>query len=237
MTDRIEKAYCLKEEELAVLLSIKSVRQLYGFRMEIGADMSREQLHRILFELARKKILSLSGNQIQIHDGVEAVLDDMMKAENVLILTGRAEYPECCIYVGKNLVFVHLLGQSGKIYRIVSAEREEACLKMREYGWMVPGVIDKPKACWEDTQNHQQMQELARMLYAQGKERILQEEEVACCLMQYSLLQTKKIRQLLIVNGVLEDYLVLSDEEQDLVYLYSDEKSEELLGQLIGGGI
>lgn len=88
-----------------------------------------------------------------------------------------------------------------------------------------------------DTENHQQMQELARMLYTQEKERILQEQEVECCLMRYSIPQAKKIWQLLIVNGVLEDYLVLSDEKQDLVYLYSDEKSEELLGQLIGGGI
>lgn len=237
MTDRIEKAYCLKEEELAVLLTIKGVRQLYGFRMDIGVDMSREHLHRILFELARKNILFVSEGQIQIDDGVEAVLNDMVKAESVLILTGRAEYPECCVYVGNNLVFVHVLGQSGKIYRILSADRKEACLKMREYGWLVPGVIDKPQASWEDTGNHQQMQELARMLYAQEKERILQEERVGCCLMQYSLLLAKKIRQLLIVNGVLEDYLVLSDEEQDTVYLYSDEKSEELLGQLIGGGI
>lgn len=237
MTDRIEKAYCLKEEELAVLLTIKGVRQLYGFRMDIGAVMGRDRLHRILFELARKNILSVSESQIQIDDSVEAVLNDMAEAENVLILTGRAEYPECCVYVGKNLVFVHLLGRSGKIYRIVSADRKEACLKMREYGWLVPGVLDKQQACWEDTGNHQQMQELARKLYAQEKERILQEEEVECCLMQYSLLQTKKIRQLLIVNGGLEDYLVLSDEEQDSVYLYSDEKSEELLGQLIGGGI
>lgn len=236
MTDRIEKAYCLKEEELAVLLTIKGVRQLYGFRMDIGADMSMEQMHRILFELARKKFLSVSESQIQVDEGVEAVLDDMVKAENVLILTVRAEYPECCIYVGENLVFVHLLGQSVKIYRILSVERKEACLKMREYGWLVPGVLDKPQACLGDTGNHRQIQELARMLYAQEKERILQEEKVGCCLMQYSLLQTKKIWQLLIVNGVLEDYLVLSDEEQDLVYLYSDEKSEELLGQLLGGG-
>lgn len=237
MTDRIEKAYYLHQEELAVLLAMQGVRQLYGFRMEIYPDMDAEQLHKILFGMARKNILSVSGKQIQINKDMSAVLCDLAEAKNVLILSGQEEYPECCIYVGKSLVFVRLLGQSGRIYRMESVERERACFKMREYGFLVPGVIGKGQICPEDEKEYLQVQELARKLYHREKEGIMQQEEIRCCLIQYSVLQGRKVRQLLIINGVLEDYLAFSDEEQDLVYVYSDEKSNELLGQLIGGGL
>lgn len=235
MTDRIEKAYLLKEEELAVLLTIKGAQRLYGFRMGAGADMGKDKLHRILFEMTRKNILSISGGRIQMDSRLEAGLDDMVKAASVLILTGKTEYPECCIYAGQNMVFVHLLGQSGKIYHIEPVKRKEASTKMREYGWLIPGVLDRTQTDREEGEHHQQMQELAGLLYGQEKESILQYEEVRCCLMQYELGKIRKTRQLLLISGVLEDYITVSDGEQDEVYLYSDGKSEELLLELIGG--
>lgn len=237
MTDRIEKAYYLKEKELEVLLSIKGVRELYGFRMDVNGAVDRKELHRVLFGMAKKNMLSLSDGQFRIDEGVEAVLEDMAGAGNVLILTGGPEYPECCIYAGQNLVLVRLLGRNGKIYRMESMDRREAGLKLREYGWMVPGLLDKTPVCQEEGEQHQQMRKLAGMLYGQEKESISRREEVRRCLMQYSAFQGKKIRQLLIISGVLEDYITVSDGQQDEVYLYSDKKAEELLGQLLGGGI
>lgn len=99
-----------------------------------------------------------------------AVLEGLVCAEDILILTGIKEYPECCVYVGQETVFVRLLGQSGQIYHIESVDRERVYL-----------------------------------------------------------------RKLLMINGALEDYLALSDKEQDLVYVYSDEKARELLEEMMGG--
>lgn len=237
MTDRIEKAYCLKEEEIAVLLSLKGVRQLLGFQMGGSTDMNREELCRILFGMAKQNILSVSGNQIQMEEDVDVLLKDMAEAESVLFLTGGEEYPECCIYAGKNLIFVCPLGQNGKIYRLESVARQKAWQKMRECGWAVPGVLKKPQIDQKDEEEFHKIQELAKTLYSQKKETILQREEVKCCLMQYAVPKVRKTRQLLIVSDVLDDYLIWSDEEQNSVYLYSDEKSQELFGQLIGGGL
>lgn len=237
MMERMEKAYYLKEEELAVLLAFKHVRQLYGFRMEAAVGMDRETLNRIMFGMAKKEILTIAHGGIQIDAGMEAVLDDMAGARNVLTLTGRPEYPECCIYAGQNLVFVQTLGQEGKRYRMEPVERQEACPKMREYGWVVPGVLDRARAGQEDEKQNRQLQELAGRLYGQEKERILREREVGCCLIQYAVPQIRKIRQLLLINDGLEDYLTVSDGETDAVYLYSDEKSEELLLEATGGGL
>ncbi len=238
MTDRIEKAYYLKQEELAVLLTMNGVRQLYGFRMDTDVDMDREKLNKILFEMNRKNILSVSENHIRMDEDLSAVLKDLAQAETVLILTGTEEYPECCIYAGQNLIFVHLLGHSGQIYRIEPVEKKEACSKMREYGFLVPGVLEKRQAYLGDgeaQEEHLQIKELARKLYGQEKDNIMRQEEVRCCLAQYSVLQTKKVRQLLIINGGLEDYLACSDKAKDLVYVYSDEKANELLTQMMGG--
>ena len=41
----------------------------------------------------------------------------------------------------------------------------------------------------------------------------------------------------MIINGVLDDYLALSNGEQNQVYVYSDEKAEELFLELMGGGL
>lgn len=235
MKGSIEKAYYLKQEELAVLLAMNRVRQLYGFRMDAGMD--REELSRILFEMARKNILSVSESSILMDPDLSAALKDLAQAENILILTGAEEYPECCVYVGQNVVFVHLAGQGGQMYCIESVGRTEACVKMREYGFLIPGVLEKMQTCSEEEEAYPEIQELARRLYGQEKEKIVQHKEVKCCLLQYSVLQAQKIRQLLIIGGVLEDYLVCSDKEQDLVYLYSEEKAVELLEEMMGGGL
>ena len=236
MKGSIEKAYYLKQEELAVLLAMNRVQRLYGFRMDAGMD--REELSRILFEMARKNILSVSENSILMEPDLSAALKDLAQAENILILTGTEEYPECCIYVGhvgQNVVFVHLVGQGGQMYCIESVEWTEACVKMREYGFLIPGVLEKMQTCSEEEEVDPEVQELARRLYGQEKEKIVQHKEVKCCLLQYSVLQAQKIRQLLIIGGGLEDYLVCSDKEQDLVYLYSEEKAVELLEEMMGG--
>lgn len=236
MTDRIEKAYYLRQEELAVLLSMKGMRQLFGFRMDVHGEMDQEALYRILFEMARQNMLSVCENRIQIDECLSEILNDLVKAEYMWTLTAGEEYPECCIYPGQKLVFMNLQGQDGRIYRAESVDRREAYLKMQEYGFFVPGVLDKNQTCPGSQEEYLQMQKLAGKLYEQEKEDIIQQEKVRCCLAQYSLKQKRKVRQLLIINGVLDDYLAFSDGQQNQVYVYSDEKAEELLFELIGGG-
>lgn len=238
MTERIEKAYYLKEEELAVLLSIMGVRQLYGFRMDRCADIWGDELHRILFGMARKGILSLKDGKLLIHTQTEAVLRDIVGADSVLILTGGEKYPESCIYAGNNMVFVQLLGQSGKICRIEPVCRKRAAQKMQEYGWTVPGAAaDAQAVCTGDEETCLQLQKQAGILYHMEKDELLQKKEVLCTLTQYSVRQNRKIRRLLILNGVLGDYMTVSDGKQNFIYPYSQENSEELLGRLIGGAV
>ena len=95
MTDRIEKAYYLKQEELAVLLALQGVQQLYGFRMDMAGNMNKEELHKILFEMARKNLLSVTGRCIEMDTDLSAVLKDLVQAETVLHLTGTEEYLVC----------------------------------------------------------------------------------------------------------------------------------------------
>ncbi len=235
MTDRIEKAYYLKQEELAVLLALQGVQQLYGFRMDMAGNMNKEELHKILFEMARKNLLSVTGRCIEMDTDLSAVLKDLVQAETVLHLTGTEEYPECCVYIGVNLVFSQLLGQNGQICRLEPVNRQDAYLKMREYGFLAPGVLERTGIYAEEEKDCPQIQELAGKLYAQEKECVIQQKEIGCCLTQYSAMEGRKGRQLLIVSGVLEDYLTLSSDGQNLVYVYSDEKARELLEEMMGG--
>ena len=237
MTDRIERAYYLRQEELAVLLSMKGMRQLFGFRMDVHGEMDQEALYRILFEMARQNMLSVCENRILIDECLSEILNDLVKAEYMWTLTAGEEYPECCIYAGQKLVFVSLQGQDGQMYRAEAVDRKEAYLKMQEYGFFVPGVLDKNQTCPGKQEEYLQMQKLSGKLYEQEKEDIIRREKVSCCLIQYSVIQKRKVRQLLIINGVLDDYLALSNGEQNQVYVYSDEKAEELFLELMGGGL
>lgn len=235
MTERVEKAYYLKEEELAVLLSITGVRQLYGFRMDDSVDIKSERLHRLLFEMAKKGILSLEGGNFRIHADIEAVLRKLAKADNVLLLSGGEEYSENCIYIAGDVVFIQLMGKSGRRYRIELTDREKAVTRIQEYGWKVPGPMENRQAVPTDDTLCWKLLERAKSLYDMDRESLLQQKDVRCSLIQYAVSQRRKLQQFLILIGVLEDYIVVSNDEQNFVWLYSDERSRELLGQLIGG--
>lgn len=236
MTERVEKAYYLKEEELAVLLAITGVRQLYGFQMEDSVDIGGEKLRRTLFEMAKKGILSSEEGKLRIHAEIEAVLKELAGADNVLLLSGGEEYPENCIYIARNTVFVQLLGQSGRRYRLELVTREKTAERIQEYGWKVPGLIENTRIYPEDEALCQKLRERARILYDMDRESLLQQgKEVRSVLIQYSVDRHRKLQQLLLIRGELEDYIVVSSEQQDVIWLYSDAKSKELLGQMIGG--
>lgn len=70
-----------------------------------------------------------------------AVLEGLVCAEDILILTGIEEYPECCFYVGQETVFVRLLGQSGQIYHIESVIRRH----IRRYRNWQEGCMTRKK--------------------------------------------------------------------------------------------
>ena len=133
-------------------------------------------------------------------------------------------------------MFVQLLGQSGRRYRMELVTREKTAERIQEYGWKVPGVIENTRIYPEDEALCQKLRERARTLYGMDRESLLQQEkEVRCVLIQYSVSRHRKQQQLLLIRGELADYIVVSSDQQDVVWLYSDAQSKELLGQMIGG--
>ena len=132
----VDKAYYLKDLELAVLLSMKGMDELYGFRMKQVRHPKTEDVYETLFALSKRGLLTFreeEGNEsdrkrIIIEPDLDAMLEIITEAENVLIYSSeRRDHPSRCIYLGKCAVFVS--GADGVINR-VSACRMEALPEM-----------------------------------------------------------------------------------------------------------
>lgn len=237
ISEKPEKAYCLKQTELSVLMALMGVRRLYGFRMDEVLNMSRAELYNTLFALGKKQLVSPEGNGFQIQGEISALLRDVAGAEAVLVYAGGEEYPECCIYIGRRIILVRQMKADENRYAISALETEEICQALREFGWGVSGVSGKNENFAGDTEAMEQVGKLAHSVFDQEIKTTLQEETVQCCLILYSVKQEQKTRQLLLINDILENYLVLCDGKEEWVYVYTEEKADELIRHLCGGGL
>lgn len=237
ISEKPERAYCLKQAELAVLMALMGVRRLYGFRMDEALNMNRDELNNILFALGKKQLVALEGNVFQIQGELSALLKDMAGAEAVLVYAGGEEYPECCIYIGRRMILARQMKADENRCAILALETEEICQALRESGWGVPGASGKNEDFAGNSEVSDRVGKLAHRMFDQEMKSILREEAVQCCLILYSVKQERKTRQLLLINDILENYLVLCDEKEEWVYVYTEEKADELIRHLCGGGL
>ncbi len=134
----IDKAYYLKDLELAVLLSMKGMDELYGFRMKQVRNPKTEDVYEALFALSKRGLLTFREEErngsdrkrITIEPDLDAMLEIITEAKHVLIYSSeRGDHPSRCIYLGKRAVFVSTQGTDGIVNR-VSACRIETLPEM-----------------------------------------------------------------------------------------------------------
>ncbi|MBO5474622.1 MAG: hypothetical protein J6A08_12700 [Lachnospiraceae bacterium] len=229
------RAYRLKEEELAILLAVERIKKLYGFHLYDKAGMDRENLLRLLFDADKAGLIFMEGGKLKVNPKISDILRNMAEAEQILLLSGKENCPEICAYPGDKIVFMQTLRQNKGVYRIETVDLEEAVEYIQqECKWGVANTIQETREWFTDEAVRRRLQDRARILYRMDNVDILRQQDVGCCVIQYSVRQRRKIGQLLILNGILEDYILESDDMQDNIYLYSDEKAKELIGQIIG---
>lgn len=116
-------------------------------------------------------------------------------------------------------------------------ETEDICQTLRESGWRVFGASGRNEDFAGSSEAREQIGKLAHRIFDQEIKSILQEEAVQRCLTLYSVKQEQKTWQLLLINDILENYLVLCDGKEEWMYVYTEEKSDELIRHLCGGGL
>lgn len=220
-----DKAYYLKNIELALLLSIKGVKTLYGFKMNNIQNPDPKLIYQTLFELEKKNIVSFQDKEnITIYSGLNQILDNIKNAEKMLLYIDiRAEHPDQCIYLGDRAVFISTYGAMQNMNRIESISIDSLAEVIYERGFCLEEILSDQILFNEKEIMNPDLTEKADVLF--GKEfGGLEEDEwkiMTDCLRIYSLKDNKCIKQYLLIKDKLNDYFSVTDEKGSSIFAYS----------------
>lgn len=236
--DQNDKAYYLKDLELALFLSLKGMKELYGFRMKHIQNPKPELIYQTIFELKKENLLSVPKSQshekkqITIDPELDQILDTIKDAEKILLYFNmQSERPDRCIYLGNEAVLISAYGISGNMNRIenvsVSMLPETIC----ECGFCIEELLDDESIYEEDEIEYAALQEKADSLFDKEFGTLDKKEwrNVSDCLKLVSVKSRKCIRQYLLIKDGLNDYFSVTDREGSHIYTYSKRKVMEML--------
>lgn len=236
--DQNDKAYYLRDLELALLLSMKGMKELYGFRMKNIQNLELALIYQTIFELKKENLLSVQKSQdhgkeqITIDPELDQILDAIKNAEKILLYFNRqSKYPDRCIYLGDRAVFISAYGITGNMNRIesisVSALPEAVC----ECGFCIEELLNDKSIYEEEEIEYPALQEIANVLFDHGSDTPDEKEwgSVTDCLKLVSVKSRKCIRQYLLIKEGLNDYFSVTDKEGSHTFLYSRKKVMDTL--------
>jgi len=226
-----DKAYYLKNLDLAILLSLKGMKELYGIKMDKVQNPNRAMIYHTLFTLEKEQIISLGNGGIEIWPELDSILEDIKNAGKMLLyISIPSLYPDQCIYLGKKAVLVSPYGTMGEMYRVERISPESLPERICERGFCLEELIGAP-GFLEDTEVVNPVLEgQAEHLF--DKKCSASEEEwgaVTACLKMISLQERKCIRQYLLLNDKIQDYISVTDDEETRLYAYTEKKVIDIL--------
>lgn len=226
------RAFFLKNPEVAVLLSVKGMERLYGIRMENIQNLDRSEVYRTLFELEKNRLVSLEDGRIAVRPELELILEDIRDAEVMLSYASAAsEYPDQCIYLGRQAVLVSVYGTAGEISRLEGVEIERLPERVYECGFCLEEIYGGLNPDMEPVDPDPILIEQVERLF--GREYgTLQKEDwgiVVSCLRMLSIRDRRCVRQYLLLKDRLRDYISVTDEDATCLYDYSKEKLIKIL--------
>lgn len=236
--DQNDKAYYLKDLELALFLSLKGMKELYGFRMKHIQTPDPALIYQTIFELKKESLLSVQKSQehekeqITINPELDQVLDIIKNAEKMLLYFNRqSERPDRCIYLGDQAVLISAYGVTGNMNLIESVPVDELPEKICECGFCIEELLNDESIYQEDEIEYPALQQKADVLFDKEFATLDNTEwgSVTDCLKLISLKSRKYIRQYLLIKEGLNDYFIVTDKERSHVFMYSRKKVMDTL--------
>ena len=197
---RQDKAYYLKSVELALLLSLKGVKELYGFRMEQADAPDTETVYRAVFALEQQRLITVdAAKRIVMAPDVDRLTDAIAGAEQMLLYTSR---------------------DPGRPQQI---PREELAGELWEQGFRIDELLsDECLYSAEELDLPEQAARAARLLdEADVRMEDAAWDGITDCLRLYRLRDRTCIRQYVLMRDTLRDYFAAADREGSRIYPYS----------------
>ncbi len=229
-----DKLYYLKNLELALLLSLKGMKNLIGFKMDCIERSELAAVYRTLFDLEKKEFIEVGDKkQLRICPELDMVLTDIKQADRMLLCINREpEYPDRCIYLGNRAVFVSAYGAAGNMNRIESVPKNAVAEKVCENGFRLEEILSDESLYGKARIEKPELEEKAGLLF--GKDFTVLEEgkwgNITGCLKLVSLKNRQYKKQYLLIRDGLDDYFAVTDEKTS-IYPYSKRIIMEILNQ------
>lgn len=240
MTVQGEKAYYLKNLELAVLLSVKGMNEFYGIKMENLRGLDKSLVYRTLFELEKNRIVSLEEGRFVVRPELDLMLEDIRDAVTMLSYASAAsEYPDQCIYLGRQAVIVSAYGTAGEVSRLESVETSRLPERIYEFGFCLEEEAGSLDSGGEAVDAEPVLVNQADRLFGRDYNTLRKEDwgTATACLRIFSVKDRKCVRQYLLLKGSLKDYISITDRDASSFYVYSREKVIDILTDDFRGGI
>lgn len=228
-----EKAWYLRETELAVLLAAAGLQEFYGYKIEGMQAADQGSINRVLFDMVRKGILLSTESGFSVKREYREIVKCLIEAEKLLIFNDSAqEYPEQYIYIGSKAIFLQDFGQRGSILRLEVVEKEQIFWKLISGGLKMAGVLEDSI---EPAREIERIPSSIEELWNQTREQLLKNPEVSGCLVRIDLSSRKRTGQLLLLDRGFQNLIALSAYKDHRLYQYSVKKLQELLNEFVKG--
>lgn len=226
------KAYYLKNLDLAILFSLKGMKELYGIKMNRIQNPNRAMIYQTLFALEKDRIIFAGSCGIAIQPDLNSILEDIKNAEKMLLyISVPSAYPDQCIYLGRGAVLVSAYGTMGELYRIERISLESLPERIYECGFCLKELIDESPFLDDTEIGNPILEEQAERLFEQECSMLKEKEwgTVTACLRMISLQDRQCIRQYLLLNDKIQDYISVTDDYETRLYIYTEKRVLDIL--------
>ena len=238
MMGRINKTYIFNRMELAILFSLKGMKELYGFDLNVSGTVDKGRVNQSLFELSRKSVIVCDNKIVKIQEDIDNLLNVIMSAKKIVFFADKMkEKPEQSFYIGEQIVNVCIFGQTGENVRVELISEEELPEKLVQKGFYLEQIIENDFGYFKDEIiSDSELMDIVERGFRSDKNQVWDQSEIKACLIIMSIFTRKKEEQILLFSRNMEDYIAISDMCGHRIYEYSQQKLFQVIAECFGGG-
>ena len=233
---QVTKAFYLKTIEFKILLALKGMKEIFGFKLCGEDDIAQAQVNQAIFELNKKGIVFAENNKLILIPEMNELLDAISQADRILIMSDcEGRYPEQCVYIADRAVSLQIAGQNKELVRLERIDSEVLPEWLMEVGGKLEQIITDESFYEEQPAERPGLRHLATELFEKQRELVFEQKKVKVCFEVISLMTRKRMSMIFLYNDEIYDYIVVTNGIQSEVYPYSMKKLHQMLVRCMEG--
>lgn len=233
----IDKAYYIREAELAVMLSMAGQKEIYGYPLHNVHDIGEADIHQMLFDMAGRGMLDAKDGKISISAEWQEIVDGIANAGALIVSTSTAgDIEQLFAYISDFAAVIRAQWQGNSVIRVEIWKNEDMPDMIMRHGLkpdsVLCGMVQTKKAKASDSIKI--VEKKSDSLFRKPLDEVLREKSVLSVASCHDIKERKKQEQIIVCRQRLENYISVSNEEGSSAELYSDEKALELIENWIG---